>query len=259
MIKALVAIILTISFNIFSVGVAEADGLLRVDGGVALKWEPRSSAASSVITYAVLPGPYTVPSDKHTRSRDNCDAMHAFADIVTASPDVSKEAAMAELRSAFKAWSEAANVSFVETSDIRHANIVIGAADNASGRAFANLSYRNNTREAKPVAKALGNVELKNRSVFSERPVQNGTVTAIDQAYVCLNPRAPWKVGFDGNLKVYDLRYTFTHEIGHAIGLDHPGREDALMNFRYDERVRELQPSDIAAAQILYGPPKRQE
>ena len=139
-----------------------------------------------------------------------------------------------------------------------NANIVIGAADNPSGRAFANLSYRSDTQGAKPVAKALGEAEL-NFSVVSGRPVQKDAVAAIDQAYVCLNPRARWKVGFDGNLKVYDLRYTFTHEIGHAIGLDHPGREDLLMNFRYDERVRELQPSDIAAAQTLYGPRNRQE
>lgn len=256
MMKALVAIILTISLHILSVGVAEADGLLRVDGGV-VKWEPQATGAANVITYAVLTEPYTVPSDKNTLSPDNCGAMHAFADIVTASPDVSKDAAMGELRSAFKAWSEAADVSFVETGDARHANIVIGAADNAGGHAFANLSYRS-TQGAKPVAKALGKAE-RDLSVVSDRPVQNGVAAAIDQAYVCLNPRARWKVGFDGNLKVYDLRYTFTHEIGHAIGLDHPGRADSLMDFRYDERVRQLQPADIAAAQILYGPRKRQE
>jgi hypothetical protein len=257
MVRALVAIILTISLHILNMGVAEADGLLRVDGGV-LKWERRPSGASNVITYAVLTGPYTVPSDKNTLSPDNCNAMHAFSDIVAASPNVSREAAMGELRSALEAWSKASDVSFVETSDARHASIVIGAADNPSGRAFANLSYRSGTQGAKPVAKALGKAE-RDLSVVSNRPMQNGAVAAIDQAYVCLNPRARWKVGFDGNLKIYDLRYTFTHEIGHAIGLDHPGREDSLMNFRYDERVRELQPTDIAAAQILYGPRKRQE
>jgi hypothetical protein len=182
--------------------------------------------------------------------------MHAFADIVAASPDVSRKAAMGELRGALDAWSKAANVIFVETKDVRHANIVIGAADNASGRAFANLSYRSGPQGPKPVAKALGKAE-RDLSTVSNRPMQNGSVAAIDQAYVCLNPRARWKVGFDGNLKIYDLRYTFMHEIGHAIGLDHPGREDSLMNFRYDERVRELQPIDIAAVQMLYGPRDR--
>ena len=62
------------------------------------------------------------------------------------------------------------------------------------------------------------------------------------------------KVGFDGNLNVYDLRYTLMHEIGHAIGLDHPGSSGSIMGYRYDERVRQLQASDISAAQRLYGP-----
>jgi predicted Zn-dependent protease len=75
----------------------------------------------------------------------------------------------------------------------------------------------------------------------------------IDQAYVCLNPKSRWKTGFDGNLDVYDLRHTFTHEVGHAIGLDHPDSTGAVMAFRYDERVRDLQPSDIAGVQRLYG------
>ena len=63
------------------------------------------------------------------------------------------------------------------------------------------------------------------------------------------------QVGFDGNLKVYDLRHAFMHEIGHAIRLDHPGRSGSIMGFRYDESVREPQSSDITAAQRLYGPP----
>ncbi len=66
-------------------------------------------------------------------------------------------------------------------------------------------------------------------------------------------------MGFDGNLAVYDLRYTFTHEIGHAIGLDHPDSAEALMAYRYDEHAQTLQPSDIAAAQRLYGAPKQEK
>ena len=57
---------------------------------------------------------------------------------------------------------------------------------------------------------------------------------------ICFNPLQKWKVGFDGNLDVYDMRYTLTHEIGHAIGLDHPGAAGALMGFRYDEKLKGL-------------------
>jgi len=87
--------------------------------------------------------------------------------------------------------------------------------------------------------------------------VEAGIVVAIQRAFVCLNSGLRWKVGFDGHLDVYDLWYTFTHEIGHALGLDHPGATGAAMAYRYDEAVNRLQASDITAMQRLYGRPKR--
>ena len=76
----------------------------------------------------------------------------------------------------------------------------------------------------------------------------------IGRSLICLNPRQPWKIGFDGDLKVYDLRYTLAHEIGHAIGLDHPSPSGQLMSYRYDEGQPGLQPGDIKGAALLYGP-----
>jgi hypothetical protein len=55
---------------------------------------------------------------------------------------------------------------------------------------------------------------------------------------------------------VYDLRYTLTHEIGHAIGLDHPGTTSQVMSYRYEERFATLQPGDIRGAAALYGASK---
>ncbi len=181
--------------------------------------------------------------------------MHAFGGILEQSPGLSQEIARRELRAAFVAWEAAANVTFIEVDDPSTANIVIGAQDIPEGKAFANLSYRSNRLTA-PVAKALGQARSA-PSAGSDDAAGGKTAAGIDQAYVCLNPRSPWKVGFDGNLAVYDLRYTFTHEIGHAIGLDHPDSAGALMAYRYDEHAQTLQPSDIAAAQRLYGAPKR--
>jgi predicted Zn-dependent protease len=45
------------------------------------------------------------------------------------------------------------------------------------------------------------------------------------------------------------------HEIGHALGLDHPEQRSQLMHFKYDESRTGLQAGDIAGAVKLYGPP----
>ncbi len=229
-----------------------SEALLHVEGR-PLRWVGESQVGPTTITYAVLKADYSVPSNKSTLSPSNCAKMHAFTSILSRSPGVSGDAALRALHSAFASWEKIANITFVEVQDPSDANIVIGAEDTPNDKAFANLSYRSMPATAAPVAKALGKAESA-RDISAERPESSEAAIAIDQAYVCLNPEAVWKVGFDGNLAVYDLGYTFTHEIGHAIGLDHPDRGGALMYYRYDERVQGLQASDIAAAQELYGP-----
>jgi hypothetical protein len=72
-------------------------------------------------------------------------------------------------------------------------------------------------------------------------------------ARICLNPAKRWKIGFDGDLTVYDLRFTLAHEIGHAIGPDHPVGAGQIMGYRYEERFRSLQSGDAQAAPLLYG------
>ena len=229
-----------------------ADEILRVEGDI-VKWPPIASGLGTVITYAALTGPYSLPSDRNTLSPDNCGVMRPFAEIVSTSVDVSEETARRELRSAFAAWADVAGIRFAEVTDLDQANIIIGATNASTGRAFANLSVAGSPR-SQTAAKLLGGSSDDRPEDFA-RPDKGGRVAAIERAYVCLNLKMPWKVGFDGNLNVYDLRYTLMHEIGHAIGLDHPGSSGSVMGYRYDERVRQLQTSDIAAAQRLYGPP----
>jgi Ku protein len=40
----------------------------------------------------------------------------------------------------------------------------------------------------------------------------------------------------------------------HAIGLDHPDSSGEIMDYRYGELFRELQPGDVAGVVLLYGP-----
>ncbi len=234
---------------------ARAAELLRVDGTI-VKWPPPPTGTTTVITYAVLSRPYLVVRSKKTLSPDNCGAMHPFSDVVARSQNVDEDSISRELRSALDAWENVADIQFVQVSEPDTAHIVVGATATSAGPAFANLSLRGRRGLQLSADKALGGASAGP----SARPIDSfdiKSVAFIEQAFVCLNPKVRWKVGFDGNLKVYDLRHTFMHEIGHAIGLDHPRRSGSVMGFRYDEAVWELQPSDIVAARRLYGPPVR--
>lgn len=131
-----------------------------------------------------------------------------------------------ETAAAFRVWERAADLSFHEVSNPQDADIIIGAQSRPRGWAFANLAY---SREA------------------------DEGVHGIEQALVCLNPDHDWKVGFDGDEDVYDIRYTLIHEIGHAIGLDHPGPSGEVMAFRYTEAFDDLQPGDLRGVRRLYG------
>ncbi len=177
----------------------------------------------ATIRYAFLTSARKFPGAR------NCDAMLPPEAALKPSR-ISLADFQREVRAAFSAWEQAANISFVETSSIADAGILIGADAKARGRAFTNVALRDAAADVP--AKAMG---------------------VIRQSLICLNPQRPWKIGFDGNLDVYDVRFTVTHEIGHAIGLDHPSPDGQLMSFRYVEKGRGLQPGDAAGAAALYG------
>jgi hypothetical protein len=181
------------------------------------------------ISYALLTNDYTIPADKQLASNTNCKYMQSFNKI---SKDIQPSDIKIQLRAALSSWERVANIVFIETKDINAANIIIGAEAHATGSYSWSLSP----------GIAFTNIAVKNHK--------------IEQSYVCLNGNKKWKVGFDGNFSTYDLRHTFMHETGHAIGLDHPELEKSqIMSYRYDEAVKEPQTSDIEAIQKLYGKP----
>ena len=193
--------------------------LLELDG-YKVKWgEPQLGVGASV-SYAF--------ADETLRFDDarNCRDLEPIRAL--SGQDIPKEVLVRETASAFAVWERAAGLSFHRVSSARDADIVIGAQGQPRGRAFANVSYASD-------------------------PEVGAGVRAIEQAQVCLNPEHQWKVGFDGNKDVYDIRYTLIHEIGHAIGLDHPGPSGQVMGFRYTESFAELQPGDLYGVRRLYG------
>lgn len=216
----------TYSFAADDASRAERFRLLALDGRSAVRWTlPQQGRLPARITYAFVTAASSFPGAR------NCDTMLP-AEAALDRSGIATADFRREVRAAFTAWEGAVNVAFEETASVAEAGILIGADGKARGRAFTNV--------------ALMSHDTRGHA-------QPGGIGAIRQSLICLNPSQPWKIGFDGNLKVYDLRYTMTHEIGHAIGLDHPGPEGQLMSFRYDERSRDLQPGDIEGAALLYG------
>jgi hypothetical protein len=188
-------------------------------GGGPVKWGSPRAGSGSVVTYAV------VDAARSVKGARNCGVI-VPVDSLLARTGISRARFDMELAAAFQAWSSAANISFVPAHPAE-ADIIVGAQANPAGRAFTNVE---------------------------SKPAEDGKVGTIVGATICLNPEQRWKIGFDRNLEVYDLRYTLMHEIGHAIGLDHPGIPEALMDFRYREAFSSLQAGDRAGAKALYGP-----
>ena len=195
--------------------------LLELDGYL-VKWGSRELGVGASISYA-----FARERVRFDGAR-NCRDMAPLEELSGAG--LSLETLTREAEAAFRVWEGAADLSFHEVGDARHADIVLGVQGRPSGKAFANVSY-------------------------GESGPDEG-VRTIDQALVCLNPEHDWKVGFDGNTEIYDIRYTLVHEIGHAIGLDHPGPSGQVMAFRYTEAFEDLQPGDLRGVQRLYGPVK---
>jgi hypothetical protein len=191
---------------------------LRLEGS-GVRWQSAAKGQPRVLSYAV------VTHDVEFAGARNCGKMTKLGGLLSAS-HIAPETIRGEIAAAFAMWQAVANIAFREAADPEKADILIGAQLEPEGWAFANVFYDTlSTEPVKPISRAL----------------------------VCLNPQKRWKVGFDGDLGSYDVRYTITHEIGHTIGLDHPNGGGQIMGYRYEETFRELQAGDVAGAVLLYG------
>jgi hypothetical protein len=191
---------------------------LKLEGN-GVRWQMPANGLPRTVTYAVA------AHDVEFSGARNCGRMTTMDGLLAASR-IEWPRLREEIAAAFAMWEEAANIDFREAGSVDQADILIGAQGEPEGWAFANVFYDAQSSEAvKPISRAL----------------------------ICLNPERRWKVGFDGDLRSYDLRYTIAHEIGHAIGLDHPNGAGQIMGYRYEETFRALQPGDVAGAVQLYG------
>jgi hypothetical protein len=188
--------------------------------GHRVKWGAPEAGTGAIVTYATVKAAAEFPGAR------NCPAMAPIAPLLAGSR-VQASTFDAEVRAAFSLWSAAANIRFEPARDIESADILIGTQAEPRGRGFTNIEYESSGPDG---------------------------IRRLTRSLICLNPEERWKTGFDGNLEVYDLRYTLLHEIGHAIGLNHPAVASQLMDFRYLEQFRTPQKGDVEGAVALYGP-----
>ncbi|WP_139111097.1 matrixin family metalloprotease [Stappia indica] len=226
---------------------------LRLEGSI-LKWgEPRVGTPARV-TYAFAEGPVSRPDAR------NCREMQGLDRLVKASGETA-QAIRAEAAAAFRMWSEVSGLVFEEIADTDAANILLGAQAMPRGYAFTNVDFAR--QDAPGLMEAGGsdgrglNLPITAKGEGARTAPVAARIAPITRSAICLNPGHDWKIGFDGNLAAYDLRYTFAHEIGHAIGLDHHLKGMSIMHFKYSEIFQGLQPADISGVQWLYGLPQR--
>lgn len=137
---------------------------------------------------------------------------------------------LAEINAAFSAWSNVANLTFVQVVD----NGV------AAGAAGANADIR---ISGIPMDGAGGTLAY---AYFPPPP--NGFSTTGDMFF---DTAEPWDIGFAGS--GFSIFQVVAHELGHALGLDHTGVPNSLMNPFYSEAFSGPQADDIAGMQALYG------
>lgn len=217
---ALLAFALVVPFAQSAALASDAFHLLRLDGSY-LKWGAPRLGTPAHVRYAFVTSAMRFPG------AINCEAMVPIEPMLAAS-QVVDDRFRVEIEAAFAMWERAADIKFVQTDDPMAADILIGAQANPRGFAFTNVDY---DRASAPAVRQLV------------------------KSLICFNPEKRWKIGFDGNMDIYDLRYAMAHEIGHAIGLDHPSPSGQLMSFRYGEDFRTLRVGDESGAIALYGKP----
>ncbi len=194
--------------------------LLRLAGDI-VKWGEPAYGADAEVTYGFATQSVDFPDAINCREIDPMDRMAKVSGV--SRTHVEQIAARA-----FRMWSGAAGIRFRLARRGETPDILIGA-------------------QARPRAVAWANV-------WQNASASTGGLAPIRRALICLNPEESWSIDASTPPGAYDLLTVLAHEIGHTIGLDHPGPRGALMGFQNQGRIRGLLPGDIRGANALYGP-----
>jgi len=139
---------------------------------------------------------------------------------------------LTELNNAFNAWSNVADITFMNVADASDDGIHIQTS--GIDGSFGVLAH----------------------AITSYSIIPGDSIFNIASALIEFDSGDSWKSGFGEPSTSFDIFQVLAHEIGHAIGIDHVELVEAtaLMNPFYTETgIRGLHADDIAAAQALYG------
>ncbi len=200
-----------------------ADGFKLLEiGGYHVKWGAAAlGQGAGTVTYGFVRSPTSFPGAR------NCPTL-VPADGIAAAAGVDSRRLQTLAAAAVELWSGAADIAFRPAEAGETPDILIGAEGSPHGIAFAD--------------------------VRDDRAQAVSGVAPLTSATICLNPAVAWTDG-GGVPGALDLRTVLAHEIGHAIGLDHPGPTGALMGYRDQGDIDRLMSGDIAGVQRLYGAP----
>src|SRR3989442_13385862 len=145
---------------------------------------------------------------------------------------------------ALQHWSSVANIKFLETAS---STLTISPQNSGDGVNIITVSADN--------ALAFGSSESPGRTRVFYDPA--GVIVEAD---IALNPNQ--LISSDGTHGTYDLESTFTHEVGHLLGLEHSAIIGATMQPRQAMNgvyglpaftQRTLSADDVAGVRALYG------
>ncbi len=190
--------------------------LLKIDG-VNLKWGLPEFRSGASMTYGFADADHAYPD------AINCRSLAPMARLEPAYGDAARLDSIAA--AAFAMWSAAADVRFRRAEPGERPDILIGAQGEPTRIAYTNVWHGPGTG-----------------------------IAPLTRATICFNPEVVWSTDpATAAADSIDLATVLAHEIGHAIGLDHPGARGELMGYSNQGSFEHLMPGDIAGAIALYG------
>lgn len=186
-------------------------------GGTAPgKWGSPTMGTGATVSWSLMP------------SGTSCSQEFAGCTI-TSFADAMPVGWQSAVNAAFAMWSSVANLTFVQVAD--------------DGAAFNTATTSGDIRLGLHVFDGAFNI-----LAHGYYPPVNGGSAAGD---IHFDIAENWKIGLGG--PGFDITQVLAHELGHALGLDHTGVANSLMNPFYSEAFYGPQADDIAGMQFIYG------